>query len=71
MGEIPLDKCSLDRMNEINETPSQSGETVFSPTGYDIAFEHVSFAYNSGETVTSAYLHCPRTPERRAHYPAG
>ncbi len=44
-------QINIDRMNEINETPSQGGETVFSPKGYDIAFENVGFAYNSGETV--------------------
>ena len=38
-------------MNEINESPSQGGETAFAPNGYDIAFENVGFAYNSGETV--------------------
>ncbi len=44
-------QINIDRMNEINETPSQGGETAFSPKGYDIAFENVGFAYNSGETV--------------------
>ncbi len=44
-------QINIDRMNEINESPSQVGGTVFSPKGYDIAFDHVGFAYNSGETV--------------------
>ena len=44
-------QVNIDRMNEINESPSQSGEATFSPKGYDIAFDHVGFAYNSGETV--------------------
>ena len=44
-------QINIDRMNEINETPSQEGESAFSPKGYDIAFDHVGFAYNSGETV--------------------
>lgn len=44
-------QINIDRMNEINESPSQSGETAFSPKGYDITFDHVGFAYNSGETV--------------------
>ncbi|EOS66997.1 ABC transporter ATP-binding protein [Oscillibacter sp. 1-3] len=44
-------QINIDRMNEINETSSQSGEMAFSPKGCDIAFEHVGFAYNSGETV--------------------
>ena len=44
-------QINIDRMNEINETPSQEGESAFSPKGYDITFDHVGFAYNSGETV--------------------
>ena len=44
-------QVNIDRMNEINETPSQEGEPAFSPKGYDIVFDHVGFAYNSGETV--------------------
>ena len=44
-------QVNIDRMNEINESPSQSGEATFSPKGYDITFDHVGFAYNSGETV--------------------
>lgn len=44
-------QVNIDRMNEINESPSQSGETTFSPKGYDITFDHVGFAYNSGEAV--------------------
>lgn len=44
-------QVNIDRMNEINESPSQGGETTFSPKGYDITFDHVGFAYNSGEAV--------------------
>ncbi len=44
-------QINIDRMNEINESPSQVGGTAFFPKGYDIAFDHVGFAYNSGETV--------------------
>ena len=44
-------QVNIDRMNEINETPSQSGEAAFVPKGYDIKFDHVGFAYNTGETV--------------------
>jgi ATP-binding cassette subfamily B protein len=44
-------QVNIDRMNEINESPSQGGETAFAPKGYDIVFAHVGFAYNSGETV--------------------
>lgn len=44
-------QVNIDRMNEINNSQSQNGEAVFAPKGYDIRFEHVGFAYNSGETV--------------------
>lgn len=44
-------QVNIDRMNEINESPSQDGEAAFNPRGYDITFDHVGFAYNSGETV--------------------
>lgn len=44
-------QVNIDRMNEINQSPSQTGLSEFSPEGYDIVFDRVSFAYNSGETV--------------------
>ena len=34
-------QINIDRMNEINESPSQGGETAFAPKGYDIVFDHV------------------------------
>lgn len=44
-------QVNIDRMNEINESQSQSGRAAFAPKSYDIVFDHVGFAYNSGETV--------------------
>jgi len=44
-------QVNIDRMNEINKSPSQSGEAMFAPKDYDITFENVGFAHNSGETV--------------------
>lgn len=44
-------QVNIDRMNEINDCQEQHGEKAFTPRGYDITFEHVGFAYNSGETV--------------------
>lgn len=44
-------QINIDRMNEIRETSSQSGEKSFVPQSYDIIFDHVGFSYNSGETV--------------------
>lgn len=44
-------QVNIDRMNEINNSRSQEGGAAFTPKGYDITFEKVGFAYNSGETV--------------------
>lgn len=44
-------QVNIDRMNEINNSQSQEGTATFTPKGYDITFENVGFAYNSGETV--------------------
>lgn len=42
---------SLDRMRAIENEPVQEGATSFSPQGYDVVFDNVSFAYNDGEDV--------------------
>lgn len=39
------------RMDEILSHPEQQGATELTNRGYDIAFDHVGFSYNSGETV--------------------
>lgn len=44
-------RTNIARMNEILDHTMQQGETLLSNKGYDISFEHVQFAYNSGETV--------------------
>lgn len=44
-------QVNIDRMNEISDCPEQGGGTRFAPRGYDINFDHVGFAYTSGETV--------------------
>lgn len=44
-------QINIDRMKEIENYPVLGGENVFSSDGYDIVFENVGFAYNSGETV--------------------
>ncbi len=38
-------------MNEIFDHPIQQGKEMLTNDGYDIVFDHVGFAYNSGETV--------------------
>ncbi|SUE34516.1 ABC transporter ATP-binding protein [Rikenella microfusus] len=45
-----LDK-RIDRMNEMEALPAQQGTTEFAPDGFDIEFDHVSFAYESGKQV--------------------
>ncbi len=39
------------RMDEILSHPKQEGAEKLTNRGYDIAFDHVGFSYNSGETV--------------------
>ena len=42
---------TVERMKEIEEQPVQEGSEQADYQGYDIAFDQVGFAYNSGETV--------------------
>ena len=44
-------QINIDRMNEIENCREQTGKKEFHPSGYDIAFDKVGFAYNSDETV--------------------
>ena len=44
-------RTNIARMNEILDHPVQQGDTRLSNKGYDIVFDHVGFAYNTGETV--------------------
>ena len=44
-------RTNVGRMNEILEYPIQSGSEQLTNQGCDIVFDHVGFAYNSGETV--------------------
>ena len=44
-------RTNVARMNEILEYPIQTGSEELTNQGCDIAFDHVGFAYNSGETV--------------------
>ena len=44
-------KTNINRMNEILDQPEQDGGSKLTNQGYDIVFDHVGFAYNSGETV--------------------
>lgn len=44
-------KTNINRMNEILDHPVQTGNDKLTNKGYDITFDHVGFAYNTGETV--------------------
>ena len=44
-------RTNIARMNEILDHPIQQGSDSLSNQGYDIVFDHVGFAYNTGETV--------------------
>ena len=44
-------RTNVGRMNEILEYPVQTGRETLTNQGCDIVFDHVGFAYNSGETV--------------------
>ena len=44
-------RTNVGRMNEILEYPVQTGSETMTNQGCDIVFDHVGFAYNSGDTV--------------------
>ena len=44
-------RTNIARMNEVLDHPIQQGSDRLSNQGYDIVFDHVGFAYNTGETV--------------------
>lgn len=44
-------RTNVGRMNEILDYPVQTGSEQLTNQGCDIVFDHVGFAYNSGETV--------------------
>lgn len=44
-------KTNINRMNEILDQPIQTGTDRVTNKGYDIVFDHVGFAYNTGKTV--------------------
>ena len=44
-------RIPCDRMNEILEHPTQTGEEKLTNAGCDIVFDHVAFAYNQNEQV--------------------
>lgn len=51
LAAIIASRTNVARMNEILDHPVQSGKASLSNNGCDIVFEHVGFAYNTGEAV--------------------
>ena len=51
LAAVISSKTNIGRMNEILNHPVQSGSDVLSNNGCDTVFDHVAFAYNTGETV--------------------
>lgn len=53
----------IERMNEIENYPVQPGTADLKTNGYDIVFDNVSFAYNTGEQVLSGVSFTARQGE--------
>lgn len=51
LAAVICTRTNIARMNEILDHPIQQGSDRLSNQGYDIVFDHVGFAYNTGETV--------------------
>lgn len=51
LAAIISTRTNVARMNEILDHPVQTGENNLTNRGCDIVFDHVGFAYNSGEAV--------------------
>ena len=51
LAAIISTRTNINRMNEILDYPIQTGSDTLTNKGYDIVFDHVAFAYNTGETV--------------------
>ena len=51
LAVVIFTNTNINRMNEIFVLPILSGSNTMTNQGYDIVFDHVGFAYNTGETV--------------------
>ena len=51
IAEVFLSEVSANRLMEIQETPIADGADTFHPHGHDIAFENVSFSYDSEQVL--------------------
>ncbi|MBC8536013.1 ABC transporter ATP-binding protein [Feifania hominis] len=51
LAAVIATRTNIARMNEILDHPVQTGDTHLTNRGCDVVFDHVKFAYNTGETV--------------------
>lgn len=50
-GELFSSLVGAQRVREIEEYPPQTGSATFEPQGYEVGFDHVSFAYEGERSV--------------------
>ena len=52
IAEVFVSDVSVQRLNEVFDTPVAGGSEEFEPQGYDVVFDHVGFAYDEeGEST--------------------
>ena len=52
IAEVFVSDVSVQRLNEVFDTPVAGGSEEFGPQGYDVVFDHVGFAYDEeGEST--------------------
>mgnify|MGYP007050593791 CR=1 FL=1 len=61
-------RTNVGRMNEILDAPLQTGSEQLTNQGCDIVFDHVGFAYNSGETVLTGCRPYRQSRGRSRHW---
>lgn len=52
IAEMFLSQVSADRLMEVYDTPTAEGTTQFQPSGHDVVFEKVGFAYNEEQVLS-------------------
>ncbi len=51
IAEVFFSQVSVNRLNEIRQTPAAEGSSEFEPDGHDIVFENVCFAYDNKQVL--------------------
>ena len=54
IAEVFVSDVSVQRLNEIFDTPIATGSEQFAPAGYDVVFDNVGFSYGTGDEPTLA-----------------